>query len=168
MFGQPCRFAVEVGDIDREFSPTEPFLAFRFWLGGVPLGDWEDRISLKASIAWARLFVSHSSERETSRFPEMSAYDMYLHVYRRFFDSDYATEPQVSRNLRDLCHLDSIGMGAIEDKVGVIAVATKDNMERVIAVDLRSDHVLSDVRLPLGECDVVLRSYIEWGDAVLA
>jgi hypothetical protein len=167
MFGQPSRFAIEVGAIDRDFNAGEPYLAFRFWLAGVPLGDWDDRISLKASVAWARLFLSHSADRKNRRHREMTGQEAYLEVYRRHFDWDYTVEPQALPNLRDLFHLDSIGMGAVEDKFAVFAVVMQGDIERMIAVDLRTDDVQAEVRIPFGECDDVLSKFIEWGDSVI-
>jgi hypothetical protein len=54
-------------------------------------------------------------------------------------------------------------MGAVEDKFGLILVATVDGTERVLAKNLKNDQFVGDEILPLGTVESILTQYIAWG-----
>ena len=46
IFVESDPFGVEIGDVERYAGFSGLYVQFRFWIGGVPLGDWNDRIPL--------------------------------------------------------------------------------------------------------------------------
>jgi hypothetical protein len=167
IFGTKNIFAIEIGECERRPGSPGPYVQFRFWVGEIPIGDWNDRISIIASTGYASTLCSTEFVRRRSPFPGGPPSDVFGDAYDAFFSHDYATDPVVFPNLRDRYHLDEIGMGAVQDKYGLILVATTEGLERVIVRDLRSDLFIADVWAPLGFAESVLNDYVKWGRSQL-
>ncbi|MBL8817441.1 MAG: hypothetical protein JNL58_15545 [Planctomyces sp.] len=167
IFGKTDSFAIEVGELESYLNFSGIYVQFRFWIGKVPVGDWNDRISLQASIENACTILETEAMRQLSPFAQNHASDVFQAVYDAFYSYDYTKAPVVIPNLRDQFHLDEIGMGAIQDKYGLILVATSNSLERVIAKDLRQELLIADVSVPVGFVESVLREFIEWGRTLL-
>lgn len=163
IFGSKDTFAIEISEC--EWRPGSPgsYVQFRFWVGDIPIGDWNDRISLIASASNAGALYGTEFDRRCTPLPEGPPSDVFRDAYDAFFSYDYATDPVVVPNLRDRYHLDEIGMGAVQDKYGLILVAMTKGLERVIVRDLRRDLFIADVSAPLGFAESVLDDHVKWG-----
>jgi hypothetical protein len=167
IIGTPAIFAIETGAVDRSAYDGGIYIQFRFWIDCQPIGDWDDRIPLAASIENANTVIRNQPYRRERLFGDASPDEILRSVYDRFFEYDYTKDPIVVPNLRDRFHLDDIGMGAMYDKFGVVLVGFSRDVERILAKDLRHCKVLSDVRAPFGIIESVLSLYIEWGRSYL-
>jgi len=167
IFGEGHPFAIEIGD--QETYPGSPgiYVQFRFWINGTPIGDWDDRIPLVASVEYASEICDTESRRQYATFAPSTPDEVFQATYDAFFSYDYTKEPIVDPNLRDTFHLDGIGMGAVQDKYGLVLVNSSDGRERLIAKDLKQDCFIADVAVPLGSVETVLKEFVEWGRKAL-
>lgn len=163
IFGSPDKFAVEIGAVERFPGFTGLYVQFRFWIDGVPIGDWEERIFLVASISYMQIFCETAELRQGQLFEGVPATEVFQTVYAAFYAYDYSKSPVLVPNLRDRFHLDAIGMGATQDKFGLVIVASSEDAERIIAKDLREDQIIADVVVPFGFAESAGNAYIEWG-----
>lgn len=163
IFGNPATFAIEIGAVEQPPHGAGLFIQFRFWVDSQPIGDWEDRIPLIASIENARTLCANESDRCEWLFNETSPDDIFQAVYDGFFEYDYTKDPILTPNLRDRFHLDGIGMGAIQDKYGLVLVGSSSDSERIIVKDIRKHILLADVLLRFGFVESAVNAYSEWG-----
>jgi hypothetical protein len=167
VFGRHDIFAIEVGAPELYQDSPVPFVQFRFWIGNIQVGDWDDRISLLASIENACTTCDTEHARRRSAFAQVSAAEAFRATYDSFYSYDYTTNPVLIPNLRDQFHLDEIGMSAIHDKFGLILIASPGGFARIIAKDLRQELIIADVSMPQGFAEAVLCQYIQWGRSQL-
>lgn len=165
MFGTSNQFAIEVGELVRYPEYPGLYVQFRFWVADIPIGDWDDRIPLVTSVRYAHESFEMSESRLRSPIAERLAEEVFNNVYEAYYRSEYdpTSEVWTSPDYRQRFHLDEIGMGAIQDKYGLIIVASSDGTERVIAKDLKHEQIIADLSLPRGLFESVMREYAEWG-----
>jgi hypothetical protein len=163
VFGQPESFGIEIGAADSYPEFKDFYVQFRFRVGSVPMGDWDDRISLSASTHCASLFCDMEPGRRGAPFAPVSPAQLFQQVYDAYFSHGCFIGRSGSPDLRAVHHLDPIGMGAIRDRYGLILVASADGLERVLAKDLQQERFIADVSLPMGSVEAVLAQYIDWG-----
>lgn len=166
LFGQKDRFGIEIGEV--ELLQGALYCQFRFWICGTPIGDWEDRIPLQASIEHMRVFCSHSANRGGVYFGGRPADHVFEEVYHAFYTADYTKCPVEVPNLRDRFHLDEIGMSAVLDKYGLVLVASSPAETRLIVENLVMNAILCDCPLRFGEVEEVGLAYLAWGKEALA
>ena len=167
IFGTSDTFAIEIGAVESFPKAAGLFVQFRFWACNVPMGDWNDRIPLISSIENARTICATGYVQRAQPFGQSLDTEVFQKVYDGFFSYDYLSNPIENPNRRDCFHLDGIGMGAIEDKYGLVVVASSTTMERVIAKDLKQERMIVDVSLPIGFVETALNEYICWGTTQL-
>lgn len=163
IFGKTDRFAIEIGQLDSYPEASGLFVQFRYWVGNVPIGDWDERIPLGASVEAACTIRNTQEARQRSSFALNLPDDVFRAVYDAFFAYDYSKHPVEVPNLRDRFHLDDIGLGAIQDRYGLVVIVSSEGLERVIARDLRLELFIADVSMPIGFVESVLSEYVEWG-----
>jgi hypothetical protein len=163
-FGDRKSFAIEIGEIERSPGKCDVSAQFRFWIGGTPIGDWDDRISLKASIVYMKVFCRYSDYRIVPSCATMSAEEVFEKLYQGFFGHDYTVSAPVVPNLRDRHHMDDIGMGAVVDKYGIVVVRPSASGQRVIVKDLARSAIIIDITLPDGVIEAAGADYIAWGE----
>lgn len=168
IFGKASRFAIEIGDQEKYPDYPGVYVQFRFWISGIPIGDWDDRIAVSASVGYASTVCDTQPWRQRRRFASSVSGEVFRAVYDDYFSCDYMKQPVVAPDLRDTFHLDGVGMGAVQDKYGLVLVTSSEGLERLIAKDLRQDRFVADIVVPLGFVESVLCEYIAWGKALLA
>jgi Immunity protein 42 len=162
MFGDRDTFAIEVGAVEQYSVALGLFVQFQFWIGGLPIGDWEDRIPLGASARNFETLCDNAENRRERLFEHIPATEVFQTVYDAFFAYDYRKSPVLIPNLRDRFHMDDIGLGSVRDKYGIVIVASSMNTERIIVKDLRQDTIIADVVVPFGFVESVGGDYINW------
>lgn len=167
LFGDPEHFAIEIGEVVSYPGFPGLYVQFRFWIDKAPIGDWDDRIPLNASTKWASQFRDMEMERQRTPFPHASSSNLFREVYDQYFSYDYTNDTVSWLSLNAIYHLDAIGMGAVEDKFGLILIATVDGTERLIAKNLKNEQFVGDEFLPLGTVQSTLTKYITWGQNLL-
>jgi len=165
IFGVANRFAIELGEI--ESWDGVPYCQFQFWVCGLAVGDWEDRIPLRASIENMRIFCEYSTSRFDPRFHRAKAEEIVEAVYDGFFNADYTTSPVSSPNLRDRFHLDEVAMSSVIDKHGIILINTSQSDARMIVKNLKNNAIERDCDLHVGEAEQIGKLYIGWGEKIL-
>ena len=162
IFGHPAAFAIEIGVIERFSDSTDLFVQFRFRIGGCAIGDWDDRISLIASIENSVIVCKNEHYRREYSFEFLDSHDAFRAAYDAFFSYDYSTDPILIPSLRDRFHLDWIGMGAIQDKYGVLILQNSPNSDRIIVKDLNNGNFIVDILIKTRSVDNTLSDYITW------
>lgn len=163
IFGIKDEFAIEIGDIDEPSFGVGIYVQFQFWIGGRPIGDWDDIIAIEPSIDHAAEICANEQYRRERLFTDSAPSYIFDIVYDGFFNFDYSSDRIVTPNMRDRYHLDCIGLEAIYDKYGVVVVGSSVDTERVIAKDLRNDTFIVDVKLCFGVVESALKAYVDWG-----
>ena len=163
IFGIKDTFAIEVGDIADVPTEYGIFIQFRFWIGGIPIGDWDDIIPIDPSIQYAEELCTTEVYRRERLFHAASAANVFNKVYYGYFKYDYTINPIIVPDLKDRFHLDDIGLVSIYDKYGIVLVGCTNETERIIVKDLRSDIFLVDIQLPFGFVESALKDYVAWG-----
>lgn len=166
IFGDQNLFGIETGEVSFYPESAKVVVQFRFWMANQAIGDWVDRISLYGSILAMRDFCLYSQQRINPECENQPAEHIYSNVYDYFFETECLL-PGNGPRLRDVFHMDFIGLGAIEDLYGIILVATSGKMARIIVRDLRRMAIVVDQSLPFGEVERVGYEYIEWGNQQL-
>ena len=124
--------------------------------------------SFIASVNYFSDFCDNFPDRDKVAF-NGSATEVFQAVYDVFFEQDYGGVNSFSvPDLRMLHHMNYIGMGAIQDKYGVVAVCTNDAKCRAIAKDLSKNEIVADVTLEKGVLENIGAAYVVWGRQKLA
>lgn len=151
--GDPQRFAIEVQAEDR---PTAGWLLgrLRFWLGGAPVGNWDDAVDLRASVRWLCDFAEKARDRFEPAVADLSKAE----VVRILFD-EYMSSTDVPKRAPDIgdiferFHISHLGMSAF-DAVDLLLLFRADGSERCIWRDSRSG-VIGEVQLAPREMETV-------------
>ncbi|WP_146445937.1 Imm42 family immunity protein [Botrimarina colliarenosi] len=165
LFGEKDKFAIEIGESD-VLADGWVYCQFRFWLGGQPAGDWDDRIRLDTSIKYMAEFCSHEDARKRPDVAHLDAESVFNLLHSRYFEADLATCGEDIRSLRDCFHLEEIGGSAIIDKYAIIVVTTTVDASRLIWKRWK-DSELNEITLLTGDVEAAGYQYNDWGQHVL-
>ena len=160
MFGNPEFIAIEIGELIADYGGNGPYVQFRFIINGVGMGDWDDRIPLRACIERATDFQSSKAQRLYES--EDSSKVFFERTYDAFYKYDYGSQQMLSPNLRDRHHLSEIGMSALSDKVGIAAAESSDGRIRIVVKNLQSDDFLLDTSFDSRYLDRACDAFILW------
>lgn len=166
LFGTQSRFGIEVGEIAK--YPGWILCQFRFWVNGLSVGDWEDRIPLLASVRYMRDFCQFSAHRIHPEFESMTSAEVFAEVYDAFYEFDYTLNKPEIPDLRDRFHMDDIGMTAVIDRYGIVLVAVSDKKARLLVRDRADGGIYNECTLEFGEVERVGMAYVAWGEKVLS
>lgn len=168
VFGSTATFAIEPELV--EIFGKWTYGRLRFWIGGVPSGDFEDTSDLAASARWGRVFLTASPRRTRPDLDAMPAEQVFELLYGRFVTPVHS-EPRarpsglLDRDLfvwdRDAHLLDDVGESAVRDKVAIIVVRKADGSDRILAKTFESGS-LTETFVPERLCDTVVASYCSW------
>ena len=155
------------GDRDRfaiEAEPEEPIDGwvlgrFRFWLGGVAVGDWEDAADLRGCSHWLADFATRHVDRFDARLEHLPPADLM-----RILHDDVMCAPIPSRNEADAIasayerfHISHLGMSSF-NAVDLVLVATSDGSERCVWRNAR-DGSIGEARFARGEMATVAAAF---------
>ncbi len=94
LFGRPEYFAIEIGELITYPDFPGTYIQIRFWIGNVAIGDWNDRISLVASIGGAFKVCEAEQERRRTPLPlQCPTSELFRAVYEAYFSWDYTNDP---------------------------------------------------------------------------
>lgn len=157
-FGHKSIFAIEV---DRVWEADSYHCsALRFWIGGEPVGDWEETTLLTACILWMEEFCEYQAERILPESHLESAEGLFRELYRNYYEGD----PNASTShLRTFFHMDQTGMSSFVDKYGILLVTSNNGTARLIWKCLEKGEKLHDFTLVAGEVERIGREFVAWG-----
>ncbi len=118
-------FGIEVGELTTETGSKTTLVQFRFLVNNKEIGDWEDRIRLRDSLHYLRIFLDCKKYRMRYDLADASSCKVFKDVYDAFFEYDYGSAPLQKPNLRDRFHLDDIGLGAVLDRYGIVILTSQ-------------------------------------------
>jgi hypothetical protein len=157
IFGQQASFAIEA-----EFTGAEDKWRFghlRFWIGGSPIGDFDETSDLAGSARWGRQFLSASARRSRGDLDDSPGDAVYYQLYGRFFERG-GSAPGESFD-RDPFVLDEVGESSLRDKVTILVVRRGGGRDRVLLRDYQRDG-FEEHDIPRGICDEAIDSYCTW------
>lgn len=157
-------FGIEVGELTTEIGSDNTLVQFRFIVGDHEIGDWEDRIRLRDSLHYSKIFLECKAHRMRGDLANADSIAVFESIYDAFFDYDYGSAPPQSPNLRDRFHLDDIGLGAISDRFGLVIVDISENDSRIIVKKFADSEIVADQQIPSLEVDKAFQEYLTWGE----
>lgn len=166
MFGSKGRFGIEIGEV--ETIASNVYCQFRFWMCDTPVGDWEDRISLHASAEYMRQFCQHQYMRIDRRFEALSANEIIAEVHDAFFHADPVDQFVDQPDLRDIFHLDDIGMSATIDKYSIVLVSPSALSARLVVKDWTAGGIVRECPLQFGDVERAGVEYVSWAHQKLS
>lgn len=158
-------FGIEVGELTTEAGSGTTLVQFRFLVKDREIGDWEDRIRLRDSLHYSRVFLDCKGQRMRTDLANANSDDVFKNLYDAFFDYDYSSAPLQKPNLRDKFHLDDVGLGAISDRYGLVIVDISDKESRIIVKKFSGSEFVADQKIPSDEVNKVFQDYLNWGES---
>lgn len=160
-FGTYNRFSIEAEPLG--IHDKWSFGRLRFWVGGVPIGDFNDTSDLASSARWGRRFLAASSRRARADLDRQSPAEVYERLYGRFVESvDARTrKPWPGPWERDPHVLDEVGESSLRDRFAVLVVRRADGFDRILVNDFHEKR-LSETCAPEGDCDHTIEAYCAW------
>ena len=170
-FGYPSSFALEA--VLLEIYGTWTYGHVRFWVGGAPIGNFNDSADLAGGARWGRDFLAASARRTRPDLDDRTAADVYEILYGQYIvsirgpDTRRLKAPPDAVWDRDPYLLDEVGESSLRDKYAVVVARRADSYDRLIVKAFKTDAV-SEVLLAPGECDATVASYCDWVESLRA
>jgi hypothetical protein len=161
LFGDKDTFAIEAEML--EIYDKWTYGRLRFWIGGRPVGDFEDTSDLAGSARWGRTFLAASPRRTRPDLDQTSCEGVYATLHGRFVQPSSAAADKGWPGPweREPFLLDEVGESALRDKFSIIAVRRGDGSERIV-VSSFDDECVWEVAVAPGACDRTIESYCRW------
>lgn len=169
IFGIPNYFAIEADLI--ELHGKWIFGKLRFYINGIPIGDFEDASDLATSARWGRTFLQASSRRTRPDLDNWSTNDVFELLFGRFVISVFGvldSQTEISQRefvteefVRDPYLLDDIGESSLRDKYTILVVRRANNTDRVL-IKSYDDDSLREVIIAADFIDCTIGRYCTW------
>jgi len=159
LWGDPPGFAVEA-----ELTAVQGkwrLGRFRFWIGEVPVGDFEDTVDLAAGARWGRCFLLSSSKRTRPDLEPLRPEQVFHELFGRYFAPGAPIEPLE----RDPYLLDDVGESSLRDRATVLVFRQRDGFDRLIARSWVTGTTQQIIVEP-GHVDDVIRRFCEWVESL--
>lgn len=131
LVGQPARFAIEA----EPEPPTGDWIygRFRFWLGGLCIGNWEDAADLKGCVGCLRDFATVPRARQEPRLWPLSAPDVFRLVFDPVMGPGGIGDPrkQPIPYAFSRFHISHLGMSSF-DAFDLILIKNEQGAERCL------------------------------------
>lgn len=115
-----------------------------------------------------REFLENAAFRRDESAGSKQPDELFASTFKAFYDYDYSRNPERRPNLRDIYHLNEVGLGATCDRFGIVVIEVADDSSRIIAKDLRSDIIVLDHLVASSEIARAGQEFIRWAEARLA
>jgi hypothetical protein len=125
------RFAIEAKP--EVFSCGWILGRLRFWLGGHPVGDWDDTADLKGCVRWLRDFADKPRDRQNDVLIELDRIAAFHAVYDATFGTNAAANPaeQTIPHAYGRFHISYLGMSSME-RFDILLIKDRAGNERCI------------------------------------
>lgn len=156
--GNKKSFAIEAQP--QELVGSWLFGRFRFWLCGVPVGNWEDAADLKGCARWLREFSEDSRNRYEQGLFELSAEEVFSRIYDPVMPRGVQDEaiPQVE-DAYSRFHISHLGMSSFE-RFDILLLKDECGAERCLWREV-SCRNFKDCRLDRDEMERVAREFCD-------
>ena len=167
IFGLPGRFAVESTIQSR--SSGHRFGHLRLWIGGLPVGDFNQNLILETPALFTRDFLALSSARNHSTLTGKTKEEVLAIIHwAHYSDGANSAEEQAHLQYRQFadvysgCELCPALSASFDGEQAVLL--EEQGKDRIIWKPFRRRSVQSvqEVVLHKGECLSVLRSFTDW------
>lgn len=155
--GNKQLFAIECNIA--ESSRGWVFGRFRFWLGGIAVGNWEDSVDLKGCAAWLRHFSRQQPIRREPKLFEIPSDALFRKIWDPVFALSEETNEDPSQ-LQARFHVSYIGMTAF-DRVDMVVVGDDTGRERCVWRTVE-DPVLREIVIEAGGMERVAEDFCTW------
>lgn len=166
LFGAKNTFGVEC-DVETQTMDGWLLGHFRFWIGGLPVGDWEDLADLKSIWSWMYDFAYKGENRYEALLVDSSAEELFQALYWSVMATpDLLSDEGMALNSEQMpfsdiysrFHISHIGMSSF-DKLGMILFEDSQN-QRVIWTMFEGP--VQEHLLPKGEMQRVAKQFCDW------
>jgi hypothetical protein len=155
LFGTREKFGIEAQYL--ETNGSFQYARLQVWVGGAPIGDWDDTSDLAASARRGRRFLKESTRRTRPDLDQLQASQVLHLLYGQYIGAEdwpdnWDTGPYM---------LNEIGDSSVRDKAVVLVVRRGNGWDRLILKTYR-DESLKEIGLEPGVCDEVISAYCSW------
>lgn len=161
LWGDRKRFAIEADFEDS--SGKWRFGKLMMWLGGRPLGDYEDTTDLASAGRWGRTFLSASGRRTRPELESLAAEEVFHELFQKYFERNPNIKGSLSDN--DACILDEIGEASIRDRATILAFRQADGSDRMIAHLWKTEETWA-LTLEPGQLDQIIDQFCRWTETL--
>jgi len=154
--GNLALFAIEC----EVFIPTDPdwiFGHFRFWLGGIAVGNWSDTTSLIGCINWLQEFTETPVNRYEPGLLSIPKEEIF-HLLCDNVKWEHG-EYQPYADTYGRFHINHLGMSAF-DQYDILLVENQEQQR--ILWRKQENSTIYDVRLPANEMQKVAKLFLDW------
>jgi len=182
IFGAKSIFAIEC-QVSRILD-ERVYTHFQVWIGGKPVGDYEDEIVLWSCISYLSDFLKFTGNRYEPDLDKKSKEE----VFHLIFDSVVSTLPAGIKIWSEIVsiynssndntqppyegierrfHLDSFGMSSFLDKFNLILVETKSGKQRLIWRAI-SDMKVHEQILEPRSFEAIANQFLLWAESKIS
>ena len=165
LVGNRERFAIEA-------EPEAPsynwiFGRFRFWLGGHPVGNWEDAADLKGCLHWLRDFAENPRDRYDPRLDDLEPHAVFQLIYDPVVGPDGIANPaeQPIPYSYSRFHITHLGMSSF-DRFDLLQLKDEDGAERCLWRAAGNDKIF-ECRLSRNEMEGVAAEFCRQLDPLI-
>lgn len=161
IFGSINQFAIEANPL--EHYGKFYYGNFRIWISGLAIGNFEDSMDLATSARWTKTFLNRSAYRCWAGIDDSLPGEIFERLYLSQMKRDYRKKEDCQFGVWDwfAFTLDGVGDSSTEGLYGILSVRGEDGCDRVIAMDLETQHICY-AKLLAGSLDEVLGEYLKW------
>jgi len=180
IFGDQSIFAIEC-QVSRLLE-KRVYTHFQVWVGGKPIGDYEDEIMLYSCMSYLSEFLKFTGNRYEPELDEKSKEE----VFKMIFDSVVYTLP-VEKTWNEIFaiynpsdgiqppyedimrrfHLDSFGMSSFSDKFNLILVETQSGKQRLIWRAISDMELHEQILEPKG-FEAIANQFLLWAESQIS
>jgi hypothetical protein len=159
LFGKTSLFAVEC-EVKAVTADGWILGGFRFWIDGIPVGDWDDLADLKGIASWMCDFAYNYVNRREPLLEGLSKEIIFRFLYESVIDGPPQSESQLFplEDVYSRFHISHLGMSSF-DKVGMLLV---ENLSGQRVLWRFSDNEIQEKLLPSNEMQRVSKEFCEW------
>lgn len=178
IFGDKYSFAIE-SQVSRVLD-ERVYIHFQVWVGGKPIGDYEDEIMLYSCISYLSDFLKFTGNRYEPDLDKKSKKEVFQiifdsvvytlpagktwnEIFANYNPSNEDTQPPYE-DIQRRFHLDSFGMSSFSDKFNLILVETKSGKQRLIWRAI-SDMELHEQILEPRSFEAIANQFLLWAES---
>lgn len=161
--GDKSTFAVEC-EI-RDVSDSFIYCNFRFWIAGVPIGDWNEELVLGVLMHAADVFMLYQGERCLDIPNNISAELLWQHI-EKVANSDNPEDLRISLEgrYRQRYLLHDIAVDSVATMCKVIVIDRDDGMQRLLWKN-KGDNNIQEMTLPELTVDKAVGDFLRWANS---
>lgn len=162
LIGDKSLFCIECDVCDRFAGFV--YCNFRFWLGGAPVGNWDEECVLGVLIQSADVFLKYQGNRHLAVADTVKSSMLWDHI-SEFTESGCADALSIGieAHYRQRFLLHTIADDSVATMAHVVVVERADMVQRLLWCK-HDDKIVNELLLEKGTVDGVIAKFLAWAD----